>query len=219
MECVLNENFPNLNGLIDINLLNKTLEFVIESTKCFDSSHNWEHALAVAINVIKIASHEFNADTHIFIVPQIVDIILIALLHDVCDHKYPDAIPMSELENYCISIDMDHKMYMEIINNVSWSKERKGLRKTFNSYWTTILNIVSDADRIEAIGKVGIDRCTAYALAIGGDVPSDVIIHYHEKLRLLYDENYIRTNYGRILALPHHLEMKEIIEQMVLSQA
>jgi uncharacterized protein len=197
------------------------MDFVVDSTQCFDSSHNWEHALAVTLNAIEIMGNAPSCDEIGFlprdIIKRIMNVVFISMLHDVCDHKYPDSIPHSDLEEYCQIISSDYAMYLEIIVNVSWSKEKKGLRKSFNSYWANILNIVSDADRIEAIGKIGVERCIAYTIATGGNVPTDVITHYHEKLRLLYEDNYIRTEYGRKMALPRHLEMKQIIEEMVFS--
>ena len=62
------------------------LDFVKESTKHFDSSHNHEHAWNVyrsALTIMESLNPEFDFDL----------LMLSALLHDVCDHKYSNSIP------------------------------------------------------------------------------------------------------------------------------
>ena len=68
--------------IFTLNLKIIVLDFVKESTKYFDTSHNHEHALAVYELAMDIISHEIpNFDEKL--------ITLASLLHDVCDHKYP----------------------------------------------------------------------------------------------------------------------------------
>ena len=214
-------NFPTIiNSLKDFP--NDTVkDFVVLSTQHFDSSHNWEHALAVTLNAIEILKNDKNISiddkSSNDQIELIMNVVFIAMLHDVCDHKYPDSIPIEALANFYKTIHSEHNMHLKIINNISWSKERKGFREIFNPYWTQILNVVSDADRIEAIGCIGVERCIAFTNATNGIVPDDVIRHYHEKLKLLYIDKYIRTQYGRIIAKPRHDEMTELIEDMALS--
>jgi len=215
----LQKNFPELVNVLCTYPIFDTKEFVIKSTKHFDSSHNWEHALAVALNAIEILKNDPNIlcnvdSTSPRNIKMIFDVVFIAMLHDVCDHKYSESISVTELDACCKTISTESDMYMSIIDNISWSKEKKGSRQLFDDYWTTILNIVSDADRIEAIGHVGIERCIAFTIARGGTVPDDVITHYHEKLKLLYENGYIRTEYGKFLAKPRHDEMSQIINEM-----
>ena len=69
----------------------KVLEFVQKSTANFYSSHNHQHALEVythAIDIIEDEMKDFDVNLITFA----------SLLHDVCDHKYPESIPYTELQ-------------------------------------------------------------------------------------------------------------------------
>lgn len=185
----------------------KIFEFVSISTRTFDESHNIDHALAVYNNTIKIAETikiELEYDILIYT----------AMLHDVCDHKYPNSIKLEELIEFITSCldKVKCNRIIEIIQNISFSKQVKGLRKELVYPDNLYLHIVSDADRLEAIGQIGIDRCIAYTKATGGSVPADVITHCHDKLLKLKD-NYIVTEMGKKLAEPLH----QIIEDYVNS--
>ena len=68
-------------------------DFVKESTKHFDSSHNHEHAWIVYQNALKIIKTVIEDYDHDLIMHA-------ALLHDVCDHKYPQSIPRSALDAF-----------------------------------------------------------------------------------------------------------------------
>jgi uncharacterized protein len=111
---------------------------------------------------------------------------------------------------------------LDIINNISYSQEIKGKRKTLSEAGGGRMyqDIVSDADKLEAIGTVGIERCIAYTRKCGGVIPADVVKHCHEKLLKLYPGNYIRTPMGRKLAGPLHDQVVDYVRmQMCLSSA
>jgi len=182
-------------------------DFVATNTAQFDESHDVGHAVAVYTNTMKIAK-SFD---------QVLeeDILTYAsMLHDVCDHKYENSIMEEELEAFIRDNLGSEKCarVMSIINNVSLSKQRKGLRQQLPSPDNIYLDIVSDADKLEAIGKIGIDRCIAYTQATGGTVPDDVVAHCHEKLLLLKDE-YIVSEMGKKLAEPLHQMVQDYVDQ------
>ena len=173
--------------------------FVKNSTQGFDSSHNWQHAQQVYENTIQILQ-EMKMDYEQDIVT------LAAKLHDVCDHKYKNSICRETLEQFIASIvgETKVKRIWDIIDNVSFSKEVAGKRMQLEHPDFEYLIIISDADRLEAIGDIGIQRCVEYTLATGGQVPRDVVQHCHDKLLLLYPKFFIKTSAARHLAKPRH---------------
>ena len=179
------------------------LQFVEKNTAQFDESHDVNHALSVYKNALEIANSEYPEYDH-----QI--ILYSSMLHDVCDHKYTNCIKKSELDDF-IKTNLSFEkanIVIDIIENLSYSKEIRGQRKNVHPPY---LDIVSDADRIEAIGETGINRCIAYTKATQGIVPGDVVTHCHEKLLRLYNDGYIKTKKGRAMAEPLH----KIIEEYV----
>ena len=117
-----------------------------------------------------------------------------------CDHKYPESIPRAELDAFIVKQLGQEKAQdvIFLIDNVSFSKEdkvRKGLAPEVPvpDHLKVYLDVLRDADRLEAIGQVGIDRCIAYSNAIGRKVPEEVVEHCHEKLLRLYEEKFIVT--------------------------
>lgn len=179
------------------------LKFVIESTQHFDDSHNHVHALRVNYNAHKIMESikpDYNKELLMYM----------AMLHDVCDHKYPESIPREELEKFIESNlgSIQKNIVMRVIDNISFSKEVKGLREEIQKPFDMYLLAISDADRLEALGKVGIERCIEFTSSHGGIVPDDVVKHCHEKLLRLLPEQFIKTELGRKLAEPLHREVE-----------
>lgn len=184
-----------MSQFVDSDLLN----FVIESTKIFDDSHNHVHALAVN-NTAHIIMQSIRKEYDVKLLTYI------AMLHDVCDHKYKNSIPKEKLSEF-ISTHLSAEngpAIMKIIDNISFSKEDKGLIEPIQEQYVDYLIAVSDADRLEALGKVGLERCIEFTKAINGVVPDDVIRHCHEKLLRLLPENFIKTELGKSMAVPLH---------------
>jgi uncharacterized protein len=179
---------PDLDKLPGVLLLDQNdmyvLEFVKENTKIFDESHNWQHAIKVAYNSTKILNNKF--------------VLYLALLHDVCDHKYKNSIGRDELSKYIHEQLSEYKIIDEFIEKISFSKQIDHRRED------PIIEAVRDGDRIEAIGYIGIERCIQFTESIGGKVPEDVIKHCFDKLLRLLPEGYIITKTGIIDAIKHH---------------
>lgn len=184
------------------------LNFVKDSTLHFDESHNHIHAMKVNENSHKIMK-SLNMDYDETFLTYA------AMLHDVRDHKYPESISETDLENFIeTNLEIDKKnMIMKIINNVSYSKEAKGQREILEHPYNIYLDVISDADRLEALGKIGIERCEQFVLSHGGKVPCDVVAHCHEKLLRLLPDGFIKTDLGKELAKPLHNEILEYVLQ------
>lgn len=184
------------------------LLFVKESTKHFDESHDWTHAAIVTKSthiVMKSLGNEYEEKL----------VTYAAMLHDVCDHKYPDSISREKLEGF-ISENLekvDRDRVLAIIDNVSYSKQAKGKRIQLPEPDCTYLVALSDADRLEAIGEIGIKRCATFTLERGGKVPEGVIEHCHEKLLRLLPDGFIVTELGRKMALPLHQEILDYVAE------
>ena len=88
----------------------KVLEFVMNSTKVFDESHDWRHAVAVAVNACTILNTK--------------EVLYLALLHDVCDHKYPAAMPRAELSAWVAEALPLFPALDALIDMVSFSKQK-----------------------------------------------------------------------------------------------
>lgn len=119
------------------------------------------------------------------------------MLHDILDHKLVKNT--KEIEKRFRSLllsafsksDVD-KIFL-IIKNVSYSKERNGLVKVSFPE----LHIVQDADKLDALGAIGIARCVGYGCQRGSPILGDnsCISHFHEKLVLL--KKYMKTEEGK----------------------
>lgn len=192
----------NQDNMIQDNIIidPKLIKFVKTSTINFDDSHNHEHALKVSYNahkIMKTLNPNYNQELLSYV----------AMLHDVCDHKYKElSITREELINFINeNLSSEHvNIVMKIIDNVSWSKEVRGETEQLNEPYNLYLTALTDADRLEAIGEIGINRCIEYTLSRGEVVPDDVIIHCNEKLLRLLPEGFIKTELGREMAQPLH---------------
>lgn len=198
-----------------------------------DESHGAKHMENVAINSITILSR-MNIDLN----EKFMNILVLSSwLHDVNDHKYSNNYLITQMFNFLKGLDFiddnDIQLVLNIIDNISFSKECRLKKKNINveETWLNLLgekgllirNIVSDADKLEALGKQGIERCIKYSKEYyknkyGKNPTHDEIImmvknHANEKLLILKDE-YIRTKPGKQLAIPLHNELEKIIKLM-----
>jgi len=168
----------------------------------YDMSHDFNHILRVLSFAKRILESEQEDETKQFDEQAIV---LAALLHDVGDKKYLKPGEVAETmitavlqENGCPARLMS-KVTL-IVEHVSFSSEIK--RPQLVKAMVTAhpeLGIVQDADRLDAIGAVGIARCFAFGGAkASGRGLHGCIEHFVEKLENLQD--MMKTETGRRLA-------------------
>lgn len=213
-------------------------------------SHSHLHMHKVYTTSKEIYSKLHPEDTD-FSNPIFLAVATIAWLHDVSDHKYDDEEGNLQkglelfLGNFVNKINesgildsadseiknlFDDKILMNIIERISFSKEKKNGSKDWESKMTKmgiyVRNIVSDADKLDAIGLFGLERCREYTieryekknpeLELTGEelfVLKDMFDHYHEKLKLL-GSDYIRTDVGKEMAVPLDQEMEKGIQEI-----
>jgi len=186
-------------------------EYVKTNTQTFDASHDYAHAVAVHRNLLLIV----DGNKHKKMVWDLELLEIVALLHDVCDHKYKcNSIELLRLFLNKTLGETRGAMAMTLIENISYSKQ---LKHSVQLEWPLdfYLDILRDADRLESLGKVGIERCTEYVRSKGGKIPEDVILHCHEKLIKLYPEHFIKTEFARSLAEPLHNEIIEWVNSYI----
>ena len=185
-------------NLVDDSLLN----FVVEHTKHFDESHNYVHALRVTNNahiIMKSIREDYDERLLSFA----------AMLHDVYNDKCQDTVPKEVLSDFIktnLSI-ISEPIVMKIINNISFSKEDNDLQDKLPKPYDQYLVAICDADRLEALSKVGLNRYIELTKSKGGKIPDDIIKYCEEKLLRLLPENFIKTNIAREMASQLHEEI------------
>ena len=136
--------------------------------------HDFEHTMRVYRNAMAIAETE-DCDRRI--------VALAALLHDVDDYKLFDTTDNANARAFLHGQGVDSELAESIIaavNSVSFSKNRDKRPETIEGC------IVQDADRLDALGAIGIARTFSFGSRHGREL-SETIRHFHEKLLLLKD--------------------------------
>ena len=203
-------------------LIQNTITFVKEQLKNAEGGHDWFHIERVYKNTLAIAKTE-DCD---LLVCQ-----LGALLHDIADSKFhngDEEIGPKKARKFLESHDVTEEIIQQvilIIENISFKGGNS--QKTFNSIE---LQIVQDADRLDAIGAIGITRTfnyggfknrTIYNPEIKPNLTmskeeyknskAPTINHFYEKLLLLKDK--MNTESGKKIALKRHEFMETFLEQ------
>lgn len=201
-------------------IVESTKAFVEDYVKRYDSSHDFWHVLRVYTVAIKIAAHE-NRTRHNAGLEDLHDmtvVVLSTLLHDIGDSKYlePEQNGKTMAYDYLISIGATADLaasVQEVVNHVSYSFETKN-PKTVKMCLEKHpeLGPVQDADRLDAMGAVGIARCFTFSTARDPHYNMlEPIQHFDEKLLKLGD--MMKTPFGRQLALRRTDLMKTFKEQ------
>lgn len=210
--------------MTDIEIIEHTIAFVKTTLKDAEGGHDWFHIQRVYNNAMLIAKDEK------------VDILVVglgALLHDIADAKFHDGdetIAPKMAVRFLKSLKVKAKVIdhvVKIIQNISFKNSLDKLPEKFTS---KELEVIQDADRLDAIGAIGIARAFNY----GGfknrklydpDIApnlsmtkeeykksdSPTINHFYEKLLLLKDK--INTDAGLKLAEKRHRFMMDYLEQ------
>ena len=194
-------------------------EFVSEAVKKHDSGHGWSHIERVVRLALHIQQCEGQGDRF--------TIELAALLHDIGDHKFNAHDGPEEIRKLLGRLDVDNSIIDQVIyinQNISFSKGTVAGPKSYE------LQIVQDADRLDAMGAVGIARAFNYGGFKGNEIydqregyshppnfgaarskSSSTVHHFYEKLLVLKD--LMNTDTGKKLAQERHDFMVKYLEQ------
>ena len=180
-------------------LINNAVIYITELFSNNSDGHNLKHSLRVCKTAMGIAENYDDCNKEI--------VALAALLHDADDHKLFDTkdnanarkflavngVPTDEADTIC-----------EVINSVSFSKNKWDVPKTVEG------RIVQDADRLDALGAVGIARTFAYSGKNGRSL-EDSIQHFHDKLLLLTE--HLNTEEARKIGEERQKLMISFLEE------
>ena len=209
--------------VFDSQLIETTINFVKNELKNAEGGHDWFHIERVYKNALLIAKNE----------PVDITIVsLAALLHDIADPKFnngDETIGPRVASEFLLKQNVSS----EIIEHVTQIIENMSFKNSFDlntSFTSKEMEVVQDADRLDAIGAIGIARCFNY----GGfkdrplynpEIPpnqnmtkaeykasnSPTINHFYEKLLLLKDQ--MNTKTGKRIALERHKYMEGFLKQ------
>lgn len=203
-------------------IIQQTADHVKKVMQGEGSGHDWWHAYRVWKMAIHIGKRE-KAD--MFIVE------LAALLHDIADYKFNDGdeeIGPKTATMWLKSLGVNENIIehiCQIIRDASFKGANvKSSMKTLEG------QIVQDADRLDAIGAIGIARTFAYGGHKGSEIydpkikpimhssfeeykrsTPPTIVHFYEKLLLL--KNLMNTQTAKSLAQGRHKYMEQYLKK------
>ncbi|QJD95573.1 HD domain-containing protein [Mucilaginibacter robiniae] len=203
-------------------LVAQTAAYVQQTLQHAEGGHDWWHTLRVWNNAKLIASTE---DADLLIVE------LAALLHDIADSKFhggDENIGPETAAQFLQSLNVQEHIIYEVRQIIACMSFKAGFDRP--SYHSKELEIVQDADRLDAIGAIGIARAFNYGGFKGREIynpeippildmtkeqyknsTAPTINHFYEKLLLLKDK--MNTPTARRLAEQRHTFMLNYLEQ------
>ncbi|RYU86195.1 HD domain-containing protein [Mucilaginibacter terrigena] len=202
--------------------ISKTVDFVQETLKGAEGGHDWWHIHRVWTNAKHIAKTE-KCD--------LLTVELAALLHDIADSKFhngDEEIGPATAGNFLASIATP----ADVILHVQQIIRHMSFKASFDKagFHSNELAVVQDADRLDAIGAIGIARAFNYGGFKAREIynphiqpninmskeeyknsTAPTINHFYEKLLLLKDK--MNTATGRQLAMQRHTFMQTYLQQ------
>jgi uncharacterized protein len=205
-------------------IITNTISFVKKELKNAEGGHDWFHIERVLKNTLLISKDE---KVDIFIVS------LAALLHDIADPKFyngDETIGPKKANEFLTNQNVNKEIIQHVVNIIQHISYKNSFDKASKKFTSIELKVVQDADRLDAIGAIGIARCFNY----GGfknrslydpeiipnlnmtkenyknsDAPT--INHFYEKLLLLKEK--MNTKTGKKIATERHHYMEQFLKQ------
>lgn len=206
-------------------LVQNTIDFVKDSLEDAEGGHDWFHIERVYNNALHLLQLEGRADA---LVVQ-----LAALLHDIADPKFHDgdeSIGPKVAREFLTSQQLEAHLIEHIVNIIQHMSYKNSLDNTGERFSSLELKIVQDADRLDAMGAIGIARAFNYGgfknrALFDPAIPPNLnmtkeeykksnaptINHFYEKLLLLKDG--MNTAAGKKMAEDRHSFMLQFLEQ------
>ena len=200
-----------------------TIDFVKETLEGAEGGHDWFHIERVYKNALLISENE-KVDRF--------TVQLGALLHDIADAKFyngDESIGPKKAIEFLKKQYVDEDIIIHIKNIILFISYKSSL-DTSKKFTSPELDVIQDADRLDAIGAIGIARCfnyggfknrSLYDPAIEPNLEmtkeqykkstAPTINHFYEKLLLLKDK--MNTKTGQLLAKERHRYMEGFLQQ------
>jgi uncharacterized protein len=205
-------------------IITNTISFVKKELKNAEGGHDWFHIERVLKNTILISREE---KVDVFVVS------LAALLHDIADPKFyngDETIGPKIATEFLKKENVDSKTITHVTNIIKYISFKNSFDTASEKFTSIELKVVQDADRLDAIGAIGIARCFNYggfknrALYDPEIIPdlnmtkeqyknsdAPTINHFYEKLLLLKDQ--MNTTSGKKIAAQRHAFMETYLQQ------
>ena len=206
-------------------IITRTTDFVKHTLKSAEGGHDWWHIYRVWHNAKIIAQTE---SANLLVVE------LAALLHDIADSKFyngDEEIGPATAGNFLNSIRIDKETILHVQQIIRYMSFKSSFDKPV--FHSAELAIVQDADRLDAIGAIGIARAFTYGGYKGREIynpkikpdlnmskeayknsTAPTVNHFYEKLLLLKDK--MNTETGRQLAQQRHHFMEAYLKQLYM---
>ncbi|POY37213.1 phosphohydrolase [Solitalea longa] len=203
-------------------IINTTVDFVKKELEGVESGHDWWHIYRVWKNAQLILVDE-KADALV--------VELAALLHDIADAKFhngDEEIGPAKAEEFMKSLQINASVIDHVTNIIRHISFKSGNQRHIFS--SKELDIVQDADRLDAIGAIGVARAFNYGGFKNRAIydpeikpnlemtkeeykksEAPTINHFYEKLLLLKDR--MNTDAGRKLAEKRHEYLEQFLNQ------
>ena len=196
----------------DNKILDNIKQYTKETLEKEYSGHDWYHILRVINLSLKIAKVENANKLHVY---------LIALMHDLFDEKiFEIKNKKEEIEHFFVKAQLQNILSEDELNTICTDLLNLSFRGSFdNSKLSKEGKIVQDADRLDAIGAIGVARVFAYGgsknkpiyipTELAKDNGNDQISHFYVKL--LNIKNHLNTNTAKQLAEKRHHFLEEFL--------
>ena len=203
-------------------LIEATIAFVKETLKDAEGGHDWFHIERVYKNTLRIAQGE---------TVDLLTVSLGALLHDIADSKFyngDETVGPQLATQFLMKHNVDSTVIEHVVQIIKHISFKGGNTET--TFTSTELQVVQDADRIDALGAIGIARTFNYggfknrklydpAIKPQLDMtPTEykastapTINHFYEKLLLLKERMHTKT--AKKLAEQRHKFMESYLKQ------
>ena len=184
---------------MDDKLTERAIAYINQLFRTNAGGHDVDHTMRVYRNTLLIAGREPDCDRQIAV--------LAALLHDADDYKLfktennenaraflrENLVPPEQIDRIC-----------EVINSVSFSRNRGKAPETPEG------KVVQDADRLDAIGAVGVARTFAFGGEHGRPM-QESIQHFYDKLLKL--KGLMNTETGKQIAEKRHAFLEAFLQE------